>query len=187
MIESEPNNPKAEKKLYRKSYLQDIERIITTTQSKKQFFSELISPGFLTIISYRFWSFFVHRKLPVAVFRIICEKIVELITSSSVPSYCRIGGGLRIQHFGQIMIHDSVSIGKNATIYNGVTIGLQHDDDKQGPVLGDNVYVGTGAKVLGNIKIGNNVSIGANAVVLCDVPDNCIAVGIPARIIPKKT
>jgi serine O-acetyltransferase len=80
------------------------------------------------------------------------------------------------------MIHDSVTIGKNATIYNGVTIGLKHDDDKLGPVLGDNVYVGTGAKVLGNIKIGNNVSIGANAVVIGDVPDNCIAVGIPARV-----
>lgn len=85
------------------------------------------------------------------------------------------------------MIHDSVSIGKNATIYNGVTIGLQHDEDSQGPVIGDNVYIGSGAKILGKIKIGHNVSIGANAVVIRDVPDNSIAVGIPARIIAKKT
>lgn len=113
--------------------------------------------------------------------------MVELLTSSSIPSKAKIGGGLRIQHFGQIMIHDSVIIGKNATIYNGVTIGLKHDTDLQGPVLGDNVYVGTGAKILGAIKIGNNESIVANAVVLTDVPDNSLAVGIPARIISRKS
>ena len=85
------------------------------------------------------------------------------------------------------MIHDSVKIGKNATIYNGVTIGLKHDTDIQGPTIGECVYIGTGAKILGAIKIGNNVSIGANAVVLTDVPDDSIAVGIPARIIPRKS
>jgi serine O-acetyltransferase len=118
---------------------------------------------------------------------VICEKVIEIITSSSFPSRCVVGGGLRIQHFGQIMIHDSVTIGDNATIYNGVTIGLQHDTDTQGPVVGNNVYVGAGAKVLGPIKIGNNVSIGANAVVIRDVPDNCVAVGVPARIIQKSS
>jgi serine O-acetyltransferase len=107
------------------------------------------------------------------------------VTSSSVPSRCKIGGGLRIQHFGQIMIHDSVTIGENVTIYNGVTIGLKHDDDLQGPILGDNVYIGTGAKILGQIKIGNNVTIGANTVVLTDIPDNSTAVGVPARILPR--
>lgn len=166
---------------------QDIKRIRQNTLSFSNFLSEILSPGFICIASYRFWSFLVQKRIPVLPVRFFCEKIVELLTSSSLPSKCRIGGGLRIQHFGQIMIHDSVSIGKNATIYNGVTIGLQHDEDSQGPVIGDNVYIGSGAKILGKIKIGHNVSIGANAVVIRDVPDNSIAVGIPARIIAKKT
>lgn len=165
---------------------EDIARLKKNCCSKANFITELLSPGFVTILSYRFWSYCVRNRLPVFPIRVICEKFIELITSSSVPSQCKIGGGLRIQHFGQIMIHDSVTIGENATIYNNVTIGLQHDDDTQGPILGDNVYIGTGAKILGSIKIGNNVSIGANAVVLCDVPDNSLAVGIPARIITKK-
>lgn len=160
----------------------DIQRIKKTTGSLGSFITELFSPGFLMIVHYRFWSFCVRKRLPLFPVRVFCEKIVEVITSSSLPSRCRIGGGLRIQHFGQIMIHDSVKIGENATIYNGVTIGLQHDTDTQGPVLGDNVYVGTGAKILGPVKIGNNVSVGANAVVIRDIPDNSIAVGIPAII-----
>jgi serine O-acetyltransferase len=166
--------------------LQDIKRLRQTTVSTGTFLSEFCSPGFLIIVSYRFWSFFVHRKIPVFIFRFFLEKIVELLTSSSIPSRCRIKGGLRIQHFGQIMIHDSVSIGYNATIYNSVTIGLQHDTDINGPIIGDNVYIGAGAKIIGAIKIGNNVRIGANAVVIKDIPDNSIAVGVPARIIADK-
>lgn len=164
----------------------DIKRLQDSTCRYSRFITELLSPGFLIIASYRFWNLCVRKKVPVFIFRVVFEKFVELLTNSSVPSRCTIGGGLRIQHFGQIMIHDTVIIGKNATIYNGVTIGLQHDNDIQGPVLGDDVYIGAGAKILGNIRVGNNVSIGANAVVLRDVPDNSIAVGIPARIISKK-
>lgn len=166
--------------------IHDIQRLKKSVASNKQFLTEIFSPGFLMILSYRFWSFMVRKKIPVFLFRIFCEKIIEVVTSSSLPSQCKIGAGLRIHHFGQIMIHDSVIIGSNATIYNGVTIGLKHDNDRSGPTIGNNVYIGTGAKILGSIRIGNNVSIGANAVVLNNVPDNCIAVGIPAKIKYKK-
>jgi serine O-acetyltransferase len=168
-------------------FKQDLQRLKKSTRSTGAFITEILSPGFLCIVSYRIWSFFRRKRIPLFPIRLFCEKAVELITSSSIPSKAQIGGGLRIQHFGQIMIHDSVIIGKNATIYNGVTIGLKHDTDLQGPILGDNVYIGTGAKILGAIKIGNNVSVGANAVVLTDVPDNSLAVGIPARIISQKS
>ena len=70
-------------------------------------------------------------------------------------------------------------------IRNGVTVGLRNVDDPVAPHIGNNVDIGAGAKVIGRITIGNNVNIGANAVVLDDIPDNSIAVGIPARVIPR--
>ena len=76
-------------------------------------------------------------------------------------------------------------IGKNCTLRHGVTIGNRQAVDDV-PVIGDHVDIGAGAKILGKIRIGNNVSIGANAVVITDVPDNHIAVGVPARILPQK-
>ena len=87
-----------------------------------------------------------------------------------------------------IFISDYVRIGKEATFFQQVTIGIKdydHGLDKV-PTLGDNVTVGAGAKVLGHIKIGNNVTIGANAVVTKDVPDNAVVVGNPGKIIKYK-
>ena len=68
-------------------------------------------------------------------------------------------------------------------LFQQVTLGTHHDD--QAPVLGADVLVGAGAKILGGVRIGNHARIGANAVVLCDVPDHATAVGIPARIIQR--
>lgn len=82
-----------------------------------------------------------------------------------------------------IVIHPTAQIGKNVTILQQVTIGTRHENVSA--VIGDGCFIGAGAKILGNITIGKNVSIGANAVVLCDVPDNCTAVGVPARIYEK--
>ncbi len=87
-----------------------------------------------------------------------------------------------------IFISDYVHIGKGATLFQQVTIGIKdydHGLDKV-PTLGDNVTVGAGAKVLGPIKIGNNVTIGANAVVTKDMPDNAVVVGNPGKIIKYK-
>lgn len=94
-----------------------------------------------------------------------------------------IGEGIKFMHYSNIVIH-SKSIGKNCTIFQGVTIGNSFSKKTFGvPEIGDNVIVFSGAKVLGNIKIGNNVVIAANSVVLSDVPDNCIVGGVPAKII----
>jgi len=82
-----------------------------------------------------------------------------------------------------ITISDTAKIGMNCRIYQHVTIGESHEGVPDVPAIGDNCLIGAGAVLLGRIKIGNNVKIGANAVVLNDVPDNCTAVGIPARII----
>lgn len=88
-----------------------------------------------------------------------------------------------------VVMHPGIVIGESCTIYQHVTLGQTHGEDGSDgvPVLGNHVMVGAGATVLGLIKIGNNVSIGAHAVVLCDVPDDAVVVGIPAKIKKYKT
>lgn len=84
-----------------------------------------------------------------------------------------------------IFIAPYAKIGKNVTIYHQVSIAIRYPNDKIAPCIGDNVLIGAGAKIIGPIKVGNNVKIGANAVVAKDVPDNCTVVGNPAKIIPN--
>ena len=93
-----------------------------------------------------------------------------------------VDSGLIIQH-GFATIISAKQIGKNCKIYQQVTIGYDHT--LQAPIIGDNVEICCGAKVIGGVTIGNNVIIGANAVVIKDVPNNCIVAGVPAKIIKK--
>ena len=94
-----------------------------------------------------------------------------------------IGAGLGLPHYGTLVITNNATIGKNCRIHPGVGIGNYHG----APTIGDNVYIGPGAKIFGDIKIGNNVSIGANSVVTKDFPDNVSIAGVPAEIISNKT
>jgi serine O-acetyltransferase len=97
-----------------------------------------------------------------------------------LPRETDIGAGFYITHFGGIIISPAAKIGKNFTISQGVTIGVSGQGEKRGvPVIGDNVYIATGAKVFGKISIGNNVKIGPNAVVHKSIPDNAIVVSYP--------
>ena len=87
-------------------------------------------------------------------------------------------------HFGGIVISQKATIGKNCNISHQVTIGRTNRGPQKGiPVIVNNVYIGPGAKVIGNIRIGNNVAIGANCVVTKDAPDNAVVVGVPGKII----
>jgi serine O-acetyltransferase len=75
--------------------------------------------------------------------------------------------------------------GDDCVVRNGVTVGLRNTRKRGSPVIGSRVDIGAGAKILGSIRIGDDVAIGANAVVLIDVPPNSIAVGVPARVLPR--
>jgi serine O-acetyltransferase len=78
-------------------------------------------------------------------------------------------------------------IGRNCNISQGVTLGQANRGPRKGyPVIGDNVYIGPGAKVIGNVRVGSKVAIGANCVVTRDVPDNAVAVGIPGHVVSSE-
>ncbi len=105
----------------------------------------------------------------------------------SIPLDTQIGRGLYIGHFGNIIVSPKTVIGNNFNISQGVTIGVSNRGNNKGhPIIGNDVYIGPGAKIFGSIKIGNNVAIGANCVVTKDIPDNAVVVGVPGKVISYK-
>ena len=143
--------------------------------------------GFWVMVVYRFgcWRYTIKSGLlrkPFSLLYKILYKFIQVITGIELPCEVTVGKNFRIDHFGGIIISGFASFGDNCVIRDGVTVGLRRVDDPVAPQIGNNVDIGTGAKVLGGITIGDNVVIGANAVVLEDVPSNSIAVGVPARI-----
>jgi serine O-acetyltransferase len=115
----------------------------------------------------------------------LLQKAVEVTTGIQVPASTRIGRGFYIGHFGAIIVHPATVMGENCSIGQGVTIGTKGRGNDGVPAFGDDVYIGAGAKVLGGIQVGDGASIGANAVVVRDVPAGAVAVGVPAKIVPR--
>ena len=137
--------------------------------------------GLKAVRSYRraHW-FYQHKWFTIA--RIISQRARHK-TGIEIHPGAQIGKGLFIDHGRGVVIGETTIIGDNCLLYQGVTLGgTGKDKGKRHPTLGDNVMVGAGAKVLGPINIGSNVKVAANAVVLSDIPENCTAVGVPARI-----
>lgn len=115
------------------------------------------------------------------------SQAARYVTGIEIHPGAKIGKGLMIDHGMGVVIGETAEIGDNCTIYQGVTLGgTGKDIGKRHPTLGNNVMVGAGAKVLGPFRIGDNTKIAANAVVLEEIPDNCTAVGIPAKIVRKE-
>jgi serine O-acetyltransferase len=109
-------------------------------------------------------------------------KTSEALSGVRISIYSEIGPGLVVHNFGGVIIRGRM--GRNCTIVQGAQLISRSDGKDSGwPTLGDNVYVGSGAKVLGNIRVGNNVRIGANAVVMTDVPDNSLVMPPECKVI----
>jgi serine O-acetyltransferase len=121
----------------------------------------------------------VHRLMYVIVYFI--HKHNQYLTGIQLAFGTSIGKGLFFPHFSCIVISSSSKIGDNCTIFHGVSLGAIRG--KGDPHVGNNVVFATGAKILGNVTIGNDVFVGANSVVVKDIPDNAVVVGIPAKII----
>ena len=109
---------------------------------------------------------------------------LEIKYGISIPHTTRIGPGLFIGHFGGIVVNGLASIGKNCNLSHGVTIGQKNRGKYKGsPRIGDSVFIGPGASIIGSVSVGSNVAIGANAVVVNTVGDNEVVAGNPARAI----
>jgi len=104
----------------------------------------------------------------------------------SIPPETCVGSGLYIGHFGGVVVNKNSVIGRNCNISQGVTLGQSNRGSKTGcPIVGNNVYIGPGAKIIGAVRIGNDVAIGANCVVTRDVPDHSVVVGVPGKVVSQ--
>ncbi len=128
------------------------------------------------------------RRKGVPLLPVLCRRLTMLLAGVSIGDRVEIGPGLLLNH-GHVVIDGTTRIGPLCSIAPFVTIGLDTGGaaySLEGPTIGRFVFIGTGAKILGPVQIGDNARIGANTVVLGDVPANATAVGVPARVIPHE-
>ncbi len=140
--------------------------------------------GLHAILMYRVAHWFYNKKL-YTIARCISQ-FARFLTGIEIHPGAKIGKGFFIDHGSGVVIGETAEIGDNCLVYQGVTLGgTGKDKGKRHPTLGNNVMVGAGARVLGPFKVGDNSKIAAGAVVLEEVPPNCTAVGVPARIVKR--
>lgn len=142
----------------------------------------LLYPGFHALVFYRAAHFFYQKR------RFFIARLISQwgrgFTGIEIHPGATIGSGLFIDHGSGVVIGETAEIGNNVTLYHGVTLGgTGKDQGKRHPTVCDDVLIGAGCKVLGPVVIGENSRIGANSVVLIDVPANATAIGIPARVV----
>lgn len=152
---------------------------------------DLARQGLWVMVVYRFgrWRYGVRPSFlrqPFSLLYRFLKVFSQILTGVEIPCETIVGRRFRIDHFGGIVISGDTVIGDDVIVRNGVTLGLRRTGVVGAPIIGNRVDIGTGAKILGPVHIGDDVAIGANAVVLADVPSNSIAVGVPATIRPRK-
>lgn len=128
----------------------------------------------------RLMQFFCNKKIPLL--PKIIQWFIRITCSADIPVNISIGRGTVLKHNGLgVVFHEKALIGSNVTIMQHVTLGGRNG--RGAPIISDNVFIGTGACILGGVRIGRNAMIGANAVVISDVPDNAVVGGIPSKIL----
>lgn len=159
--------------------------------------------NFFTIVFFTqgFWAVFQYRiahavfKFPIPILKqllqILCltwQKIIEVLTGISIPASVQIGDSFYIGHFGGIILNAKTSIGNNCNISQGVTIGVSGQGDNRGvPKIGNNVYIGANAVIVGNIVVEDNVLIAACSLVNTNVISNSVMLGVPAIKVSEKS
>ena len=153
----------------------------------------ICSRGFWATCCYRIASAFVlHVHIPIVrpCLRAGCllvQLAVEIVTGISLPPECEIGPGLYIGHFGPVILNSGVRLGHNCNLSQGVTVGIAGRGPRRGcPIIGDRVYIGVNAVLIGQIEIGNDAAIGAGAVVTKSVAACAVVAGNPACVISYK-
>ena len=164
---------------------EDIDAICQRDPAAKSRFEVLtLYSGLHALLMYRM-AHKLHLKGHTYPARLISQS-AKFLTGIEIHPGATIGKGLFIDHGSGVVIGETTIIGDNCTIYQGVTLGgTGKETGKRHPTLGNNVMVGSGAKLLGSFTVGDNSKIAAGAVVLRDVPENCTAVGVPAKIVVR--
>ncbi|MBI1953646.1 MAG: serine O-acetyltransferase [Candidatus Omnitrophica bacterium] len=145
----------------------------------------LLYPGVQAIAWYRAAHFL--RRLGFKFLARLISQTARGLTGIEIHPGATIGRGLFIDHGMGVVIGETAEVGDNVTLFQGVTLGgTGKEKGKRHPTIGNNVVIGSGAKVLGSFKIGDNVAIGANAVVVREVPPNSVVVGVPGRIVRQE-
>lgn len=138
--------------------------------------------GLHALLAYRFAHWLWMRKIPLLPRAI--SQLTRLLTGIEIHPGATIGRGFFIDHGMGVVIGETTEIGDFVTLFQGVTLGgTGKERGKRHPTLGNHVVVGAGAKILGGIRIGDNVKIGANSVLLKSVPPNSTVIGVPGRVI----
>ena len=143
----------------------------------------LLYPSIHARLAHMFSHFFYNKKL-FFLARLI-SKLARFFSGIEIHPGATLGAGILIDHGMGVVIGETAQIGNRVTIYHGTTLGGTGKDKgrKRHPTVGDNVVIGAGAKVLGNINIGSNSKIGSNSVVINDVPKGATVVGIPGKVV----
>ena len=141
----------------------------------------LLTDGTLAMLLYRFMQ--ASQRLGLSPLAMLFNKLNVVFGGCVIGRGAQFGPGFVLVHSMGVVINTAVCGGQDVKIEHQVTIGAERG---LSPLLGDDVFIGAGAKVLGSITIGSRVRIGANAVVLKDVPDDVTAVGVPARYLPRR-
>jgi serine O-acetyltransferase len=149
----------------------------------------LSTPGFRYSVLLRFYAYTraaAWCQLGVRQMTVLLLHRYSIRFGIDISRDTRIGSGLYIGHFGGIVVNAAVVIGDNCNLSQGVTLGQVNRGPNAGcPIIGNDVYIGPGAKIMGRIHIGDRAAIGANAVVVEDVPPNVAVGGVPARVISQ--
>lgn len=161
----------------------DLESVMKHDPAARNRFEVVLTySGFHALVMYRF-AHFMHVHGYKLIARIVAQT-AKFFTGIEIHPGAKIGSGVFIDHGEGVVIGETAVVGNNVVIYQGVTLGgTGKDKGKRHPTLGNNVMVGSGAKVLGPFTVGDNARIAAGAVVLSAVPEDCTAVGVPAHVV----
>jgi serine O-acetyltransferase len=150
-----------------------------------------LHPAVWAIASYRLGNWiYVQRpmalvRLPLKVLSFLMERFCVVFMEMDLDPQATIGGGLYIAHIGGVHINPGAVLGRNCDVAHRVTVGTSAMGREGAPVIGDGVYIGTGATLIGKIKIGNGAKIAANTLVISNVPAGATVMGVPGRIVVR--
>ena len=169
-------------------FTEDLSRYLTRGYQGKDLW---LNPAVWAIASYRLSNWLYVDKpialirIPLKLFSFVSVKWCVVFMEMDLDPQATIGGGLYIGHIGGVHINPGAVLGRNCDVAHRVTIGASAMGRKGAPVVGDDVYIGTGATLVGKIKIGNGAKISANTLVISNIPAGATVMGVPGRIVMR--